>query len=400
MNILVATPWFPNTPEGWPGRFVSDSALALARAGAQVRVDCFRGWTPPGFARFSSPAHTGDIDRAAFGELAHLDVTRHLAFPGELMRPLKNLLLDRAVIDRLEGAIVGMRPDVLLVHTESLAFAAVGVAKRHDLPVVVILHGRNTNLRYTDAPGQARRFREALSQADRLVIVGEPLRFHAEKLSGRADHIVTVWNGVAAPPWRRSTPAPDDAPVQFVTVANLQEGKGVDLLIEACARLIASGVEGWRLTIVGDGPQRGALDRQVAARGLGEKVSFAGAMSNSGVFEQLGRSDVFVLPSYREAFGVAYLEAMASGLLAIGVEGQGPSQFIAHGRTGVLIKPRDAVAVEAALREVLSDDSRGWRAIAAAGARHVRENCGWDAHAKKLLGVFEAVRSPDGRRAA
>lgn len=399
MRVAIVTPWFPNKRDGWPARFVSDSAIALANAEARVSVSVIRGWAPAGLEQFASPEHRGTINRREFPEIERLDTKRYLTVPGNWARPFTNLSLDRAAERFLEANVVALGANLVHAHTETLAPAAARVASRHRLPLVVTLHGENTNSRYLGSPGQKRRFSDALSAARRLVVVGDPLRDYAEGLAGRGDHIVTVWNGIMPPARKRQFDAPDTKPLAIICVANLLESKGVDILVEALARLKpepGSGLEEWHLTVIGDGVQRASLELQAKNSGLIDRVTFVGRMPNGEVLEHLMEADIFALPSYREAFGVAYAEAMASGLLTIGVEDQGPSQFIEHEKTGLLIKPRDVASLEAALRRLLSDPSRQWRSIATAGAHHVRRTCTWDAHAKKLLNVFEDARSEHG----
>ncbi|MGO9173860.1 MAG: glycosyltransferase [Rhodomicrobium sp.] len=398
MKVAIITPWFPNKRDGWPARFVADSAIALSQAGVRAHVGVIRGWLPSQLERFASPEHRGEIDLSSFPEIDQVRLRRYPALPKGLARRLTNIALDRTVQSLLDEEIVARRPDVIHVHTEQLAPAAVAFARRHRLPVVVTLHGQNTNARYLAVPAQAQRFRAALRDAGRLVVVGEPLRDFAARLAGRRDHIAVVWNGVTPPHEQRRPPAPDTDRIELITVANLQEGKGVDLLLEALGRLFAAGMRDWRLTLIGDGPLRSSLQEQAAQTGIADHAAFAGSMSNAEVFTHLARSDIFALPSYREAFGVAYLEAMSTGLLTIGVEGQGPSQFIANLKTGILVKPRDVDSLEQSLRALLTDDRRAWRAIASAGARYVRENCTWSAHARNLLTVFnEAIAANPGQ---
>lgn len=378
----------------------------MAEGGARVSAVVIRGWVPPFLSRFAPPEHRGQIERAEFGALKALRLARCLWMPGHRLRPLTNVLRDRAVETALERSIAAQGADLIHAHTETLAPAALAVAQRHGIPLIVTLHGENTNARLMTAPRQKARFRAALSGAARLVIVGEPLRPYAERLSGRKGGIVTVWNGVEAPKAPRSIPAPDTAPVQMICTANLQEGKGVDLLLSALGRLEAE-TEGtaWRLTVIGDGPLRDALERQAHDLGIGARVVFTGALTPEEVFAQLRQGDVFILPSYREAFGIAYLEAMASGLLTIGVEGQGPAQFIEHGTTGFLLPPRDVTAIETLLRAILRDRGRRWRGVAKAGEHVARHAFTWQAHAEKLRQVYrEAIdaakateRQDDGR---
>ena len=136
-------------------------------------------------------------------------------------------------------------------------------------------------------------------------------------------------------------------------MSNLQEGKGIELTLLALARLQSEGVSDWTYRIIGDGPEKAALLKLTTDLGLVDKVTFVGPVRHAEIFDYLAREEIFVLPSYREAFGIAYLEAMAAGLLTVGVMGQGPSQFIRNGENGVLVPPRDPEALVAALRDIL-----------------------------------------------
>lgn len=389
LDILILTPWFPNQPDGWPARFVSDSALALAHLGHRVRVGVLRGYVPPILHHLISPEHLGTINVDCFQGIESILLRRYLTLPRGLLRGVTNRALDAAVERMADALIFERRPDAILIHTEGLAPGVMQLAHREELPVAVVLHGKHTNDAYLSAGGQAERFRAALSSADRLVIVGDPLRDYAVQLSGRDDHVETIWNGVHAPAKMRSAPLLDTAAIELVTVSNLQEGKGLDLLLSALAWLRANGADHWRLKVIGHGPQREALQAQAANEGISDRVRFLGVRTNSEVFDELAQADVFVLPSYREAFGVAYLEAMSTGLLTIGVEGEGPSQFIHHNVTGVLVEPRSVKSLVNALSPVLRGPRNSWRSIAAAGAQHVRTNCTWQAHATKLTNSLE-----------
>lgn len=277
----------------------------------------------------------------------------------------------------------------MLVHTEGLAPAIVPICRQERKPVAVVVHGLNTSHAFMEAPRQRVRIQGALAAANRVVLVGEPLRDYFGRYVGRDDHFRVVPNGVAVPEGAPVSVLGDGKPLRLVCVANLQEGKGIDLALRALARLKDEGKSNWSYLIVGEGPERGALERLVDELALGSHVKFGGSLQNAQVMQRLAQCDVFVLPSYREAFGVAYLEAMATGLIAIGVQGEGPSQFIRHGETGLLVAPHSIEAVADAIRPMLDGERSPYRAMAAAGAREARRDWSWERHAGALERVLD-----------
>jgi glycosyltransferase involved in cell wall biosynthesis len=391
LDVLTVTPWFPNERDGWPTPFIASSALALARSGANVRVLVTRAWHPRFAERWVGQEHRGRIKVEAFPELDDIATVWRLAAAGDRFRGASNLVLDLTLSRAVRKAIETRRPDVMHVHTEGLAPAVVGVAKKAGVPCVVTIHGETTNTRFLFSPRQRRRFLDALGNASAVAIVGETLRSLATTLAGRGDHIVYTPNGVDPPPKRRIPPRPDDGPVEIVSVGNLQEGKGIDLSLEALGRLRARGVVDWRFSIIGGGPLHATLQQRAAELGIASQTRFLGVLPNDEVRRRLADADVFLLPSYREAFGVAYLEAMAAGLVTIGVEGQGPSQFIRHGATGYLAPPRDVDALVALLQPFFFQDRERWRAVAEAGRREVLETSSWDSHARGLLSIYDRL---------
>lgn len=391
-RLLVTTPWFPPAHAGWPYPFIGQSCVALAELGWQVRVLVVRPWKPAALARVLGSRPEGPIDAGTFPLLGGIDTIHTLSFPRQIMTTAANTLLDRRVQGWLGRNAKAMdEADAVLVHTEGLAPAVVPLCRAAGRAVTAVVHGLNTSRAFLEAPRQKARIAGALAKADRLVLVGEPLRDYFSSYTGRSDHIRVVPNGVDAPATATAALA-DGRAVQLVSVANLEVGKGIDLAIRALARLRDEGQASWSFRIVGAGAERGPLGRLVTDLALGDHVTFEGAVANARVMQILAECDVLVLPSYREAFGIAYLEAMATGLLAIGVEGQGPSQFIRHGETGLLVAPRSADAVADALRPILKGERVRYRDIATAGAKEARRNWSWERHARSLDGVIgEAI---------
>ncbi|MBQ62282.1 MAG: glycosyl transferase family 1 [Gammaproteobacteria bacterium] len=142
-------------------------------------------------------------------------------------------------------------------------------------------------------------------------------------------------------------------PEGFVTVARLVPQKGVDVLISAIALLSGSASE-WPVVLVGDGPERQALEKQAAVEGVQDHVHFEGFRSDPEVL--LAAASVFVLPSRFEGMPNALLEAMAAGLAVIVTDASpGPLEVVEDRRCGIVVPSEDPHALAKAMSELVED---------------------------------------------
>lgn len=205
--------------------------------------------------------------------------------------------------------------------------------------------------------------------------------------------ITIVPNGVDARRFRavadrnaRAGGAADGFTAGFV--GTLKPWHGVDLLVEAVGRLVARGTDA-RLLIVGEGPRRAALEEAVAARGLGRRVEWTGAVDHADVPELLARMDVGCAP-YPDLPGFYFspmkvYEYLAAGLPVVASRIGQLTQAVDHGRTGLLYRPGDVDGLTAALAALAGDPHRR-AALGRAGRRQVVRSHSWDAVADRILG--------------
>ncbi len=154
-------------------------------------------------------------------------------------------------------------------------------------------------------------------------------------------------------------------PARLIAVAMMRPGDKLAsyrVLGTALARLLDLD---WTLEIVGDGPARGEVEAALAP--LGGRVTWRGALPASAVAARLAAADLCVWPAINEAFGMALIEAQASGLPVVAGRSGGVGDVVADGATGVLVPVGDAEAFAAAVRGLILDPAR--RAAMGAAAR-------------------------------
>lgn len=157
-----------------------------------------------------------------------------------------------------------------------------------------------------------------------------------------------------APP---TTSRNHSGPIRLVTVGRLVPEKGSPVLIDALATLARRGIR-TQTRIIGDGPLRAQLARDVHRLRLEDDVSLLGAVSQDVILEHYHWADAFVLPSFMEGLPVVLMEAMASGLPVVSTSIAAIPDLVHHQLNGLLIPPGRADRLADAIAELASDPAR------------------------------------------
>jgi glycosyltransferase involved in cell wall biosynthesis len=175
--------------------------------------------------------------------------------------------------------------------------------------------------------------------------------------------------------------------------------KSYEVLAKALGKLLGEGIDNWHLTVIGDGPARQAVEQLFDDGGIGQSaVSFMGLTTPQQTRDILGKSDLFVWPAINEAFGMALLEAQASGLPVLAGDAGGVSGIVSGGVTGWLVPVGDVDAFADRLSRSIKDDAPVLRTIGHAGASKAKQLHTVEAAADLLSATITQVVSNYGNQ--
>jgi glycosyltransferase involved in cell wall biosynthesis len=214
--------------------------------------------------------------------------------------------------------------------------------------------------------------------------------------TGPGPEVAVVPNGV---PLGEIASAPPAQPaVDLLFVGRLIADKRVDDLLHAVARL-ADSRSALHCRIVGDGPERAALERLARELGIDAYVTFLGHVSDAEVYSHLQAAAVLVLPSVREGYGITVVEGQAAGAVPVVVRSpmSAAPDLVRDGVDGIVCDP-GAEALAAAIGPLLDDSEARSRMAAAARAAAAERD--WDRVASAMEEVYAGVARPAALRQA
>lgn len=241
-----------------------------------------------------------------------------------------------------------------VVHAHMLprdGHAGLIVARKLGVPFALTIHG--TDIFHYFIPGKTPWPRNAMiaNEADALMAVSSLLMSRVAPYREKEKLSRIVPNGVDLSLVPKDT---QNVPRTVISVGTLKARKCMDRTLEAFARLAGEYPDA-TLTMVGIGEMEAQLRSRIAELGLEERVTLTGGLPHEQVLERMAKSDLFVLPSWGEGYGIVYIEAMAAGCIAVGAKDEGIEDTITDGENGFLVPAGDIDETERVMREVFAN---------------------------------------------
>lgn len=334
MKILLISRGWPTKKDPKWGCFEKDQAEALKALGHDVKVlciDCRFSFKPyiPGIKRTT----INDIDYISFRGLPQVVVA--------LMSGNKNAIkLEQWMLSKIYKILLsdGYQPDVVYSHFVLNSSAAAVLKKKYDLPFVAIEHSSELVKDKLTGIIEAQAI-EAYKSADKLISVSDYLKRRLKERFGVDSEVVPNMLGpefILSDLQKRQN---QTGKVRFISVGALIPRKGYIELIEAFSKANIDR-EKWQLDIIGYGDLRKTINNQIERMGLSENINLLGPKTKTEIIKIMVESDVFVLNTKKETFGVVYIEALSQGLPCIATECGGAEGIIGD-EDGINIKVSD-----------------------------------------------------------
>lgn len=375
MRVLLIAHSFPRDPDDMAGSFLLALARELIGRGHEVMAVAPHGPAVPITDHWDGLA----VERYRYGP----DARETLAYEGTMHEQVMSswrarwrlLRLLHASRRAVRTAAARFRPDVMHVHWWFPGGLAVWPGSAQGIPWVLTSHG--TDLFLLDRFPAARAVAGPIfRRATEVTVISSPLVPRAERLGVGTDRITVIPMPLTESVFGSPANAQDRDPGHVLFVGRLVERKGVEFAIRALKVLTERGRD-LTFSIVGDGPEREALERLTDALDLRHRVGFVGALPPQEVARWYRRAAVLVFPTVtdwkgeQEGFGMVLVEAMRAGLPIVASRSGGIPDVIRDGDTGVLVAERDVDGLAEAIEGLIGDADRR-TALAAAAQRDVQ----------------------------
>jgi glycosyltransferase involved in cell wall biosynthesis len=289
--------------------------------------------------------------------------------------------------------VLAALPPSTVTLIDSLALGAMpGIVERHAsrLRIVALVHlplAADVGMAAADVARVASAEGRALAAAAIVIVTGHATLGLLARYALPRDRIFVVEPGTDPAPLARGS---GGSPLHLLSVATLNPGKGHIHLLTALAAVPS---RHWQLTCAGSLTRSSAtaarVEEVIRELELGDRVSLVGDLDRSALEEQYDRSDVFVLATLRETYGMAVAEALAHGLPVVSTR-TGAIPELVGSDAGLVVTTGDVAGLTDALSRVIVDGDL--RARLAAGARRVRPLLPtWDATITKMEAALDAI---------
>jgi glycosyltransferase involved in cell wall biosynthesis len=387
-RLLIISGFWPRPENPITGMFVVQQAEAYAALGCEVTVVA-----PQIPWRMRRRPYCIKHDPFTVFSPVYPHVPQRIS-GGARAVSMNKLGFARAVLKTLEKK--GLPEQFDGIHLHGFRYAGLSLPlwkSRIHGPKVLTVHGidpflkeRSKRLRLLE------NIRQMLQFTEKIVLVGRSLKSYTSSLGVPAEKQTIISNGTNLPLHYDIQQRSLENRRVILSISNLTQLKGIDINLHAlsCIRKRHPKLN-WHYRIVGDGPERGRLEALSKNLHIDDRVSFLGRLRYETTMREMEMCDIFSLPSWGEAFGIVYLEAMARGRPVIGCRHWGAEEIVRHGVEGLLVAPRDEAELSKALFTMLADP--GFSSELGRAARDRAKDYTWEKNAEKYIKLFSANKA-------
>lgn len=348
MHIVVIPSWYSNDDNVVLGSFFKEQALALKESGAEVTV-CYNETIPIYDYRKFKNIFNKKVNLNFEGGL---DTYRYTDF-NYLMQYHKRFLVFKTRIEKLINRVIKDKGKIDIIHFHSCFWAGVCmpyIRNNFKIPCVITEHTSIDNSKKIRT-SYMKYILRAYREADALISVSNSLKNEILKLVNRKIEVIN--NFIDGDLFNVRNSFVKNSKFTFFSLAFLVEGKGFELLIDACEILKNKGYD-FILEIGGDGKLRNKLQDIVNTKKLNDNIKFLGLLNREEVVLRMNKCDSFILTSRYETFGVVYIEALACGKPIIAIDNGGIRDIISD-KVGILIKQYDCEKISKSMEFMINN---------------------------------------------
>lgn len=392
MKVLVISHMYPSTKNDSYGIFVHQQVKELSNSGCDIIVVSPVPYVPFPLKLLSKKWNEySNIPKKSIIEGIEVYYPRYLEFPKSFFLEYSGIFMYLGIRKTIKRINKFFKFD--LIHSHVVlpdGYAVMILNNTYKVPHVTTVHGQD--LQYTiDKNIRCRRnLHKVFNKADLIITVSAKLK---NLLSNKvlSNKVRVINNGFESEQMvsQNNKISNLKGEIILLTVGSLIKTKGIDISIKAVSKLVVKYPE-IKYYIIGEGEQKDELLNLVERLNLKKHVYFLGRLHHNEVIQYMINSDIFVLPSWQEGFGVVYIEAMSCGIPVIGVKGEGIEDVIEHNYNGFLVEPKNINDIINTVEFILSNPDKS-SAIAKNGEITVKNNFTWKANAIKTISLYKKL---------
>lgn len=380
---------YPSSVSNYSGIFVHEQVKALINLGIKVEVIAPIPYSPKFLTPFSKKWKLmSQIPKTELIDGVKVYHPKYIAIPGGKLKQYWGYFyafFARSVVKKI---MQDKHIDLFHVHGTIPDDHAVSIlSKEINIPFVATVHGASV----FSIRKKKKHFLRSLNakiEASAIICVSKVLKEKMKQYIGPSykGEFYTIYNGFKQEVNIGKKEKDNDFVILFV--GTIYEQKGIRYLIEAFYQ-IYNKYKNTKLVIVGSGVLLDEMKILSQKLGISNNIEFKGMLPHEMVLVEYAKSDVFVLPSWDEGFGIVYLEAMAQKIPIIGSKGFGISEVVVDGKNGFLVEPRNINDIYEKL-EILINNEEIKNRLGENGYRTIK-NLTWEKNAIENIKVYESV---------